>query len=130
MRLADAVRWFPEAAGWSLVIALPFGAFAGIVGAVIVTALSRGRLRGAPRGRWIAAGARAGAVVGLLAVPVMALGGLALWAVVCMPFFAGAGALAGSLVALLGWVGLREERAPRTKTRGTDVVEPRGHTII
>jgi hypothetical protein len=64
--LWQALRGFPMAMLYSLLIAGPVGLVAGISGALVASALAEGSLRGATKQRWLLGGAAAGSVVGLL----------------------------------------------------------------
>jgi len=105
----ELLRALPLLPFYSLFVAAPFGAVAGVVGGIVASMLGTGQFRGAPRKRWVRSGVWAGGVVGvgcplfllLLSFAVPPIGVVALYAV--------AGGLAGALSgAAMGFIGWRE----------------------
>lgn len=105
-RLGGIMRSLPTFVFYSASMAAPLGIGLGVSGAILVTVLGNGPLRGAERGWWMKAGIVAGALAGLGAALFMAgLGGPTRAAL----FFGSGCFLTGvTCGAALGWLGWRE----------------------
>jgi hypothetical protein len=109
---AVAATHFVVVLMWATIFAGPFGIIAGLFGASLVVLLGEGRLRGAPRSRWLRWGALVGGLVGGATPGVLLL----LSSVGTAGIFAAAGAVAGvaagATLADFGWHEFGSKGAP------------------